>query len=62
MTLLHRGPYDQLGRSYEILLDYIKQRGYEIQVPSREVYLKGPGLIFKGNPNKYLTEIQMLVR
>ncbi|NLI92146.1 MAG: MerR family transcriptional regulator, partial [Peptococcaceae bacterium] len=22
-----------------------------------EIYLKGPGMIFKGNPNKYLTEI-----
>jgi hypothetical protein len=30
-------------------------------VPSRELYLKGPGLIFAGNPKKYLTEIQMLM-
>ena len=29
---------------------------------TREVYLKGPGMIFKGNPKNYLTEIQMLVR
>ena len=28
-------------------------------LPTREVYLKGPGLIFKGNPNRYLTEIQL---
>jgi hypothetical protein len=25
----------------------------------REVYVKGPGLIFKGNPKNYLTEIQL---
>lgn len=60
-TLLHRGPYNELGRSYAKLLDYVKQRGWTIQSPTREVYLKGPGMIFKGNPKKYLTEIQMLV-
>lgn len=30
-------------------------------MPTREVYLKGPGMIFKGNPKNYLTEIQMLI-
>jgi effector-binding domain-containing protein len=30
-------------------------------LPSREVYLKGPGIIFRGNPKKYLTEIQILI-
>jgi len=61
VTLLHKGPYDQLGRSYEKILTYIKNKGYCIQSPSREVYLKGPGMIFRGNPKKYLTEIQMIV-
>jgi len=28
-------------------------------MPTREVYLKGPGMIFKGNPRNYLTEIQI---
>lgn len=27
--------------------------------PTREVYGKGPGLIFNGNPKNYLTEIQL---
>jgi DNA-binding transcriptional MerR regulator len=62
VTLLHRGSYDELGRSYARILSYVKQGGYEIVVPTREVYLKGPGMIFKGNPKKYLTEIQMLLR
>jgi DNA-binding transcriptional MerR regulator/effector-binding domain-containing protein len=61
VTLIHQGPYEELGRAYEKVLDYIKQRGYEIQSPSREIYLKGPGMIFKGNPRKYLTEIQMMI-
>lgn len=61
VTLVHRGPYDELGRSYERALRYAKQRGYNVTQPTREVYLKGPGMIFRGNPQKYLTEIQLPV-
>lgn len=59
VALVHKGPYDELGRSYEKILTYIKAKGYEGKLPSREVYLKGPGMIFKGNPKNYLTEIQV---
>lgn len=51
-----------MGRSYCKILEHIKQKGYETVLRSREVYLKGPGMIFKGNPKKYLTEIQILIR
>jgi DNA-binding transcriptional MerR regulator/effector-binding domain-containing protein len=61
VSLLHKGPYDQLGRSYERILRYAHDRGYRLQTPTREVYLKGPGMIFRGNPKRYLTEIQMLI-
>jgi DNA-binding transcriptional MerR regulator len=61
VSLLHRGPYQDLGRSYERILKHVKSKGYQIEMPTREVYLKGPGMIFKGNPKKYLTEIQLLV-
>ncbi|MEX2560244.1 MAG: MerR family transcriptional regulator [Pirellulales bacterium] len=61
VCLLHKGPYEQLGRSYARILAYVKEKGYSIVEPTREVYLKGPGMIFKGNPKNYLTEIQMLV-
>ncbi len=61
VSLLHRGPYDSLAGSYEMILEYIRQQGYAISSPTREVYLKGPGMIFKGNPRHYRTEIQMLI-
>lgn len=60
-VLLHKGPYEELGRSYEKILAYVKEKGYETQLPSREVYIKGPGMILKGNPKKYMTEIQILI-
>ncbi len=58
-TLLHHGPYEELGRSYEKLFSYLQRKELKTVLPSREVYLKGPGMIFRGNPKKYLTEIQM---
>jgi DNA-binding transcriptional MerR regulator len=62
VSLIHKGPWTQLGRSYERVLKYVKDRGYEMTLPTREVYLKGPGMIFRGNPHKYLTKIQILIR
>src|SRR5439155_5794737 len=61
VSLLHQGPYEQLSQSYQQALAYVKQHGYELVAPCREVYLKGPGMIFKGNPKNYLTEIQLML-
>jgi effector-binding domain-containing protein len=61
VSLLHKGPYDQLCHSYDQARAYCTEKGYKLTVPSREVYLKGPGIIFKGNPNNYLTEIQLMI-
>jgi len=58
---MHRGSYQDLGRSYRQLFEYMRAKDLRPRTPSREVYVKGPGMIFKGNPKKYLTEIQFLV-
>ena len=61
LTLRHKGPYPTLGESYARLISAAKERGLTSILPSREVYIKGPGMIFKGNPENYITEIQFLV-
>lgn len=61
VSLLHKGPYEELGRSYEAVFHYGKENKLKFDRPSREVYIKGPGLILKGNPKKYLTEIQLMI-
>ncbi len=58
VSIVHQGPYDQIGRSYEKISAYLKQKNYTVACALREIYLKGPGMIFKGDPKKYLTEIQ----
>ncbi|MBL4687280.1 MAG: MerR family transcriptional regulator [Nannocystaceae bacterium] len=62
LCLVHRGPYDRIASAYGRLLGEARQRRLVAIAPSREVYLKGPGMLFAGNPEKYLTEVQIFVR
>ena len=61
VSLIHKGSYSELSASYSKIMDTIKEKGYQITGPIREQYIKGPGMIFKGNPKNYLTEIQIPV-
>ncbi|MGC7869973.1 MerR family transcriptional regulator [Desulfosporosinus sp. SYSU MS00001] len=54
---IHVGTYETLNLAYKAVLDYAKEHRLKSILPSREIYHKGPGLVFKGNPNKYITEI-----
>lgn len=53
----HVGSYETLNEAYKQIIEYANAKGYKMKAPSREIYIKGPGMIFKGNPNKYITEI-----
>ena len=55
----HTGSYTKLNLAYKSLLDYAGDHHLICLTPSREVYLKGPGMIFKGNENNYVTEIMI---
>jgi DNA-binding transcriptional MerR regulator len=61
VTLTHHGPYEDLKDSYAKLLKYVHEHKYRVSLPTREVYVKGPGMIFRGSPKKYITEIQLPV-
>jgi DNA-binding transcriptional MerR regulator/effector-binding domain-containing protein len=61
VCMMHQGPYNEMGRTYATMLDYFKKKGLKYGLPTREIYIKGPGMIFKGNPKNYLTEIQIPV-
>ena len=59
---IHVGPYSSLEFTYERLMKEVVGRGIEVLKPTREIYLKGPGLIFTGRPDKYRTEIILRVK
>lgn len=60
ITLIHKGPYETLGTSYKKIMDYVNNHNIELDTPTREHYIKGPGMILRGNPKKYITEIQVV--
>ena len=57
--LIHRGAYSELGRSYLALWAHLEANGYDAALPIREIYVKGPGVLLRGNPRNYLTELQV---
>jgi DNA-binding transcriptional MerR regulator/effector-binding domain-containing protein len=60
VVLVHRGPYETLGRSYEKLFGYGRDKALTFRLPVREQYLKGPGIVLRGNPRHYLTRLTIL--
>ena len=58
----HIGPYDRISNAYKVVADYISENQLETYTPSREIYLKGPGMLLKGNPEKYETEILIPIK
>ncbi len=62
ISLIHIGPYDTIGNSYQKLVDYRNENSLEQTGPYREIYIKGPGFLFPGNPAKYVSEIQMYIK
>lgn len=60
ICIFHKGEYDNLRDSYNIILKYIENNGYEIIDNPRECYIDGAWN--KENKNDYLTEIQFPVR
>ena len=58
VCVIHVGTYETLYKAYEAIEKYSKENGLEISPPFREIFIKGPGMIFKGNPEKYITEVQ----
>lgn len=62
ISIVHKGPYGTQGTSYMKLFDYCSKKGYKQIAPIIERYIKGPGSIFPGNPENYLTELIILLQ
>lgn len=60
--ILHVGPYTTEDPTVARLKSFIAERGCEIAGAHEEEYLRGPGMLFKGDPSSYLTVIRYPVR
>jgi hypothetical protein len=59
--ILHVGSYDGEAADILALKEFIMRNGYAAQGYHEEVYVKGPGMIFKGDTRKYRTLIRYQV-
>jgi len=62
ISVIHKGAYEHIWTSYQIMVDYVNRNHVRTVLPSREIYLKGVGLFLPGIPENYLTEIQFEVK
>ena len=56
--IIHKGPYQELGFTYEKLLAWIEQGGKRLVGRAREVYLNDPRIV---PPEELLTEMYALI-
>lgn len=54
--------YETLTSAYAAIDSYAAENQLKLCPPFREVFIKGPGMFLKGNPEKYITEIQFPVQ
>jgi len=60
--ILHVGRYSAEQPDIERLFDFINAQGYRVIGEHEEEYVKGPGMIFAGDPEQYLTIIRLRVK
>lgn len=53
--IMHIGSYEDMQATTERIEAYIKAEGYRMTGMHEEEYLKGPGMIFEGDPTEYQT-------
>ncbi len=60
--ILHVGPYNRETLTIDLLKKFIHDRRLEIVGEHEEEYLRGPGMFFRSDPEKYYTIIRYRVR
>jgi effector-binding domain-containing protein len=57
VCIVHKGPFSTISGTYQALYDWIRQNGYKICGPLREIYHKGEWIT--DNQEEYITELQI---
>jgi AraC family transcriptional regulator len=56
---MHKGSFETVAKTYEVLAGWIMQNGYDIAGPSEEVYFNDPS---QTAPDELVTEVRFPVR
>ena len=62
VCVTHIGSYETLPLAYAAIDKYAADNGLILTPPFREVFIKAPGMFLKGNPDKYITQIQFPIK
>lgn len=62
LQVIHTGSYHTIGEAYKCLIDYVNTHGINTADYFFTRFVKGPGKIFKGNEQHYVTEITLLLK
>lgn len=57
VCVTHIGSYETMHKAYAAIDKFSAENRLQLVPPFREVFIKGPGMLMKGNPDKYITEI-----
>jgi len=60
-AVIHHGSFTTIGKAYEAVLKWIETNGYQINAPSREIYLQPPAEMGDQNDPETVTEVQFPV-
>jgi effector-binding domain-containing protein len=61
-VFVHRGPYEWIQGTYEKVIEWFRESGYEIAGETREVFFVAPEPHSGGSQDDMLTEIQVPIR
>ncbi|MBP2676225.1 MAG: Transcriptional regulator, MerR family [Deltaproteobacteria bacterium] len=61
-SFFHRGPYEWIQCTYEMVLDWLRENLYEAAGETREVFFVAPEPHAGGSQDDMLTEIQVPIR
>jgi len=61
-SFVHRGPYEWIQCTYEMVLDWLRENRYEATGEAREVFFVAPEPHSGGTQDDMLTEIQVPIR
>jgi len=61
-SFVHRGPYEWIQCTYEMVLDWLRKNRYEAIGEAREVFFVAPEPHSGGSQDDMLTEIQIPIR
>lgn len=62
VCVTHIGSYETLPLAYAAIDKYAADNGLILTPPFWEVFIKAPGMFLKGNPDKYITQIQFPIK